>query len=112
MLDVLGQDYLRTARAKGLPERLVISRHAFKNAAIAVVTVAGIDFSVLMGGAVITETVFAWPGVGSLAVQAINNRDVPLVMSSTMIFAVMIVVVNLMVDLLYGALDPRIKVGR
>ena len=112
LLEVLSQDYIRTAAAKGLRENVVVLRHGLRNALLPVVTATGVAFAVLMGGAVITETVFAWPGVGSLAVQAINNRDVPLVMSSTMIFAVMIVVVNLMVDLLYGALDPRIKVGR
>ena len=112
LLEVLSQDYIRTAAAKGLREKVVVLRHGLRNALLPIVTATGVAFAVLMGGAVITETVFAWPGVGSLAVQAINNRDVPLVMSSTMIVAVLIVVVNLMVDLMYGALDPRIKVGR
>lgn len=112
LLEVLSQDYIRTAAAKGLRENVVVLRHALRNALLPVVTATGVAFAVLMGGAVITETVFAWPGVGSLAVQAINNRDVPLVMASTMLVAVLIVVVNLGVDLLYGALDPRIKVGR
>jgi peptide/nickel transport system permease protein len=112
LLEVLSQDYIRTAAAKGLREQVVVLRHGLRNALLPVVTATGVAFGVLMGGAVITETVFAWPGVGTLAVQAINNRDVPLVMSSTMIFAVLIVAVNLVVDLLYGLLDPRIKVGR
>ena len=112
LLEVLSQDYIRTAAAKGLREKVVVLRHGLRNALLPIVTATGVAFAVLMGGAVITETVFAWPGVGSLAVQAINNRDVPLVMASTMIVAVLIVVVNLMVDLMYGALDPRIKVGR
>jgi peptide/nickel transport system permease protein len=112
MLDVLGQDYIRTAAAKGLREALVVARHGLRNALLPVVTATGVQFAILMGGSVIVESVFAWPGVGSLAVQAINNRDVPLVMASTMIFAIIIVLVNLCVDLSYGALDPRIKVGR
>ena len=112
LLEVLGQDYIRTAAAKGLRERIVLLHHALRNALLPVVTSTGVQFAILMGGAVIVETVFAWPGVGSLAVQAINNRDVPLVMASTMVFALIIVVVNLGVDLSYGALDPRIKVGR
>src|SRR5919199_4409076 len=112
LLEALSQDYIRTAAAKGLRENVVVLRHGLRNALLPVVTATGVAFAVLMGGAVITETVFAWPGVGSLAVQAINNRDVPLVMASTMLVATLIVVVNLVVDLLYGALDPRIKVGR
>ncbi len=109
MLEVLGQDYLRTARAKGLPELLILRRHAFKNAAIAVVTVAGVDLSVLMGGAVITETVFAWPGLGRLVIQSIFNRDYPVVQAAVFVVAVVVVVANLIVDMLYLYLDPRIR---
>jgi peptide/nickel transport system permease protein len=111
MLDVLSQDYLRTARAKGLFEQAVIVRHALRNALIPVVTASGIQFALLMGGAVIVETVFAWPGVGSLAVSAINNRDVALVVSTTFVFAVFILIVNLLVDLSYGLVDPRIRLA-
>ena len=109
MLDVLSQDYLRTARAKGLLENAVIVRHGLRNALIPVITASGVQFAVLMGGAVITETVFAWPGVGSLAVSAINNRDVALVVSATFVFAVFILIVNLLVDLSYGLVDPRVR---
>src|SRR5688572_1556686 len=111
MLDVMGQDYLRTARAKGLLERAVIVRHGLRNALIPVITASGVQFAVLMGGAVIVETVFAWPGVGSLAVSAINNRDVALVVSATFIFAVFILIVNLLVDLSYGLVDPRVRLA-
>jgi len=108
MLDVLRQDYVRTARAKGLTERLVIWRHALRNAAIPVVTVVGLQVGLLMGGVVVTETVFSWPGVGRLAVQAIYARDFPVVQAVVFLFAVIFVVVNLLVDLAYSALDPRI----
>jgi len=109
MLDVLSQDYLRTARAKGLLEQAVIVRHALRNALIPVITASGVQFAVLMGGAVIVEQVFAWPGVGNLAVSAINNRDVALVVSATFVFAVFILLVNLLVDLSYGLVDPRVR---
>ncbi|MBC7358184.1 MAG: ABC transporter permease [Desulfacinum sp.] len=109
MLEVLGQDYVRTARAKGLKERLVIGKHALKNALIPLVTVAGMQFGFLIGGTVIIETVFAWPGVGRLVVQAIFNRDYPLVQACVLVLAVIFVVVNLLVDLLYVYLDPRIS---
>lgn len=111
MLEVLGQDYVLTARAKGLREFAVIMRHALRNALITVITVIGVRFATLMGGAVITETVFSWPGVGSLAVQAIHNRDIPLVMAATFVFAVVILAVNLLVDLSYGVIDPRIRLN-
>jgi ABC-type dipeptide/oligopeptide/nickel transport system permease component len=111
MLDVLGQDYLRTARAKGLLERAVIIRHGLRNALIPVITASGVQFAVLMGGAVITEQVFAWPGVGNLAVSAINNRDVALVVASAFVLAVFILLVNLLVDLSYGLVDPRVRLA-
>ena len=109
MLEVLRQDYVTTARAKGLSERVVIWKHAFKNSLIPVITLVGVEFGTLLGGAIITETVFAWPGVGRLTVQAINNRDFPLVMGSVMILALTLVVINLIIDLFYVFLDPRIK---
>lgn len=112
LLEALGADYVRTADAKGLRRAYVVLRHALPNTLLPVVTATGIQFISLMGGAVIVETVFAWPGVGTLAVQAVINRDVSLVMASTVVFAAIAVVVTLCVDLGYGALDPRIKVRR
>ncbi len=109
MLEVLGQDYVRTARAKGLKEVVVVGKHALKNALIPLVTVAGMQFGFLIGGTVIIETVFAWPGVGRLVVQAIFNRDYPLVQACVLVLAVVFVVVNLLVDLLYVYLDPQIS---
>ena len=109
MLEVLGLDYIRTARSKGLREHLVIYKHAFKNALIPLVTVAGMQFGFLLGGTVIIETVFAWPGVGRLVVQAIFNRDYPLVQAIVLVLAVIFVAVNLLVDMLYMYLDPQIS---
>ncbi len=111
LLEVLGQDYVRTARAKGLREYAVILRHALKNSLIPVVTIIGLDFSVLLGGAVVTETVFAWPGVGSMAVKAIGQKDFPVVVGAVTILSLLFVGINLIVDLLYGYLDPRIRYG-
>jgi ABC-type dipeptide/oligopeptide/nickel transport system permease component len=109
MLEVLSLDYIRTARSKGLKERIVISKHAFKNALIPLVTVAGMQFGFLLGGTVIIETVFAWPGVGRLVVQAIFNRDYPLVQAVVLVLAVLFVAVNFIVDMLYMYLDPQIS---
>jgi peptide/nickel transport system permease protein len=109
MLDVLGQDYVRTARAKGLREGRVVTRHALKNAMIPIVTVVGVQAGYLLGGAVLTETVFAWPGVGSLMVQGILARDVPLVQGCVLVVALSFVLINLAVDVLYAYLDPRIR---
>lgn len=109
MLEVLNLDYIRTARAKGLGEFMVIGKHALKNAMIPLVTVAGMQFGFLIGGTVIIETVFAWPGVGRLVVQAIFNRDYPLVQAIVLVLAVIFVLVNLLVDILYVYLDPRIS---
>lgn len=109
MLEVLSLDYIRTARAKGLREFFVIGKHALKNALIPLVTVAGMQFGLLIGGTVIIETVFAWPGVGRLVVQAIFNRDYPLVQAIVFILALIFVAANLLVDLLYIYLDPRIS---
>jgi ABC-type dipeptide/oligopeptide/nickel transport system permease component len=109
MLDVLGQDYIRTARAKGLVERLVVVRHGLRNALIPIVTVVGVQAGYLLGGAVLTETVFAWPGVGTLMVQGILARDFPLVQGCVLVIALSFVVINLAVDLLYAWIDPRIR---
>lgn len=109
MLEVIRKDYIRTARAKGLAERLIVLRHALKNAAIPVVTIMGIQLGMLLGGAVVTETVFSWPGVGRLAIQSIHNRDYAIVQSVVFMTAGAFVVINLAVDILYAWLDPRIR---
>lgn len=108
MLDVLKQDFITTARAKGLAERVVVYKHALKNALIPVVTVLGLQFGILLGGAVLTETVFAWPGVGRLLVDAILRRDYPVVQGTVMLLALLFVFINLIVDVIYAYLDPRI----
>lgn len=108
MLEVLNQDYIRTARAKGLHERAVIMRHALKNALLPVVTVVGLQIGALLSGAVVTETVFAWPGIGRLAVSAIAGRDFPVIQGCLLVIATIFVLVNLCVDLLYAVVDPRI----
>ena len=109
MLEVLSQDYIRTARAKGVSGPPVVWKHALKNAAIPIVTIVGIELGTLLGGSVITETIFAWPGVGRLSVQAIANRDYPVVQAAVFLLATTFVVVNLLVDLVYTYLDPRIR---
>jgi ABC-type dipeptide/oligopeptide/nickel transport system permease component len=109
MLETLGQDYIRTARAKGVVERVVVLRHGLKNALIPIVTVVGVQAGYLLGGAVLTETVFAWPGVGTLMVQGILARDFPLVQGCVLVVALSFVLINLAVDLLYAWLDPRIR---
>jgi ABC-type dipeptide/oligopeptide/nickel transport system permease component len=109
MLEVLGQDYVRTARAKGVGEVRVLAAHALKNAAIPIVTLLGLQFAQLLGGAVVTETIFAWPGIGRLVVEAIFNRDFPVVQGVVLVVSLIFVAVNLLVDLAYAALDPRIR---
>jgi peptide/nickel transport system permease protein len=109
VLDVLRQDYVRTGRAKGLGEGMLLRRHILKNALIPVVTVVGLQIGSAFSGAVVTETVFAWPGIGRLMVQAITTRDFPIVQATVMIVSVIFVTVNLIVDLIYAWLDPRIK---
>jgi peptide/nickel transport system permease protein len=109
MLEVIRLDYINTARAKGLRESRVIWKHALKNAAIPVVTIMGLQFGALLGGAVVTETVFSWPGIGRLAIQGIYNRDYPVVQATVFIAAVFFVGINCVVDLLYTILDPRIR---
>lgn len=109
MLDVVNADYLRTARAKGLPERMVVGKHALKNALIPVVTVVALDMAALLGGAVVTETIYAWPGMGRLFYQALNQRDFPMIMGCVIFTSVLLVVFNLLADIVYGFLDPRIR---
>ncbi len=108
MLEVLRQDFIRTERAKGLSEKIVIYKHAVRNAMIPVVTVIGLNFGLLLAGAILTETVFSWPGVGSLVVKAVYERDYPLVLGSILIFAIIFVIVNLITDIFYTYIDPRI----
>jgi peptide/nickel transport system permease protein len=109
MLEVLGLDYIRTAYAKGVRPRLVIVRHAVRNALIPVITVLGLQFAGLLGGAIIIETIFAWPGIGRLAVNAIWRRDYPVIMGTVLIFSFTFILANLIVDILYTVLDPRIR---
>ena len=109
VLEVLRADYIRTARAKGLAELLVVAKHTLKKAAIPIVTITGLQFGTLLGGAVVTETVFAWPGIGRLAIQSIYNRDYPVVQCAVFLSAVIFIVLNFLIDLIYGFLDPRIR---
>jgi len=109
MLEVLQQDYVRTARAKGLAERFVIYRHALRNAAIPVITVTGLSLGFMLSGAVIIETVFSWPGMGRLIVQAVPGRDFPVIQAGVFVFALIFVALNLLVDLLYTVVDPRVR---
>ena len=109
MIDELQEDYIKTARAKGLSEIRVYLKHALKNSLIPVITVLGLQFGTLLAGAIITETIFSWPGIGRLTVQAINARDYPLVQGCILVIALTYVGANLLTDLVYGLLDPRIK---
>ena len=109
LLDVLHEDYIRTARAKGLAERRVIVRHGLRSACIPLLTVAGLTYGSILGGTIITESVFAWPGVGRLALEAVYNRDFPLVQAIVLVAASMFIFINLFVDVAYGWLDPRIR---
>ncbi len=109
MLEVLGLDYVRTARAKGLKEKTVVTRHVMRNAMLPVVTVIGIQLGSLMGGAILTETVFSWPGIGKWVFDAISGRDYPIVQSVTLLIAIIFVLVNLIVDISYAFLNPRIR---
>jgi peptide/nickel transport system permease protein len=111
MLEVLHQDYVRTARAKGLPGRRVTFKHALRNAIIPVITLIGLTIPTLLGGAAITEAIFSWPGVGQMGVQAVQNRDFPVVLSFVMIGGVGVVLGNLLADVFYAVADPRIKLG-
>jgi len=111
MLEHLPLDYVRTARAKGISERLVVLRHVFRNSLIPVVTLVALGVPTVFAGALITEQIFAIPGIGALLISAINNSDTPVVMGATFIFAVLVVLFNLVADVLYGVLDPRIRYG-
>jgi peptide/nickel transport system permease protein len=111
MLEVLSQDYIRTARAKGLAERLVIYRHALRNAALPVITVTGLSLGFMLSGTIIIETVFSWPGLGRLIVQAVPGRDFPVIQAGVFVFAVIFVGINLLVDVLYTVVDPRIRLS-
>src|SRR3989475_1352318 len=109
LLEALGEDYVLTARAKGLAERRVIGKHALRNSAIPIVTLAGLEAGQLLGGAVVTETIFAWPGLRRLTVQALLNRDFPVVMAAVSVTSIVYTLMNLVVDLLYAWLDPRVR---
>ncbi len=109
MLDVIRQDYLRTARAKGVPERTIIRKHALRNALIPIITIFGVQFSNVLGGSVLAETVFAWPGVGRLVVDAIDQRDIPTVTGALVMTTMLVTIVNLLIDIVYAFVDPRIK---
>lgn len=109
MLEVLRQDYVRTARAKGMHERLIVLKHAFRNALIPIITVTGLQFGTLLGGAVLTESVFAWPGIGRLMVDSIIARDYPVVQAAVLVVAVGFIAINLLVDILYAYVDPTIR---
>ncbi|OGP98427.1 MAG: ABC transporter permease [Deltaproteobacteria bacterium RBG_19FT_COMBO_52_11] len=111
MIEILSQDYIRTARAKGLGERAVLFRHALRNALIPVITILGFQFGMLLGGAVITETIFAWPGVASLVVESIFNSDFPVVQAAVALFAILIVLANLITDITIAWLDPKVRFG-
>lgn len=111
MIESLARDYVRTARAKGISKRVVVVKHALRNALLPIVTVVGLQLGGLLGGAVLTESVFAWPGLGRLLVDAITNRDLPLVQGTVLVLALTFILVNLVVDLLYAAIDPRVRYG-
>lgn len=109
MLEVLGQDYVRTARSKGLTERAVVVNHALRNAWLPVVTMIGLEFGFLLGGVVVIETVFSWPGIGRLVFNAINQRDIPVVQAAVIVLSLIFIALNLIVDLVYARIDPRVK---
>jgi ABC-type dipeptide/oligopeptide/nickel transport system permease component len=109
LLEVLNQDYVRTARAKGLYGRVVIFRHAMRNALIPVITVFGLQFGAFLGGAVVTESIYDWPGLGSMALQGILKRDYPMVQGAILLVVAIFILMNLLADLSYGFLDPRIR---
>jgi len=109
VIEELSSDYVRTARAKGLSESQVLFRHAFRNALIPILTILGLQFGTLLAGAIVTETIFSWPGIGRLAVQAISARDYPLLQGCILLIAVSYVVVNLLTDMIYALVDPRVR---
>jgi len=109
MLEVLGEDYIRTARAKGLSKGRVVAKHALRNALIPVITVMGLQVGMLLSGAILTETIFAWPGIGKWLIEAINRRDYPIVQGGLLLIATLIILINLLVDLMYGVVNPRVR---
>ena len=109
MLEVLGEDYIRTARAKGLSSLRVVALHALRNALIPVITVIGLQVGVLFTGAILTETIFSWPGVGKWLIEAINRRDYPVLQGGVLLLGVVVMAVNLLVDVTYGVINPRIR---
>ncbi len=109
MLEVLGQDYVRTARSKGISETAVVIHHALRNAWLPIVTMIGLEFGFLLGGVVVVEMVFSWPGIGRLVFNAINQRDIPVVQASVIILALVFIVLNLIIDIIYARIDPRVK---
>jgi len=111
LIEVLKEDYIRTARAKGIKEKVVVWKHAFRNSMISVVTVIGLQFGFLLGGSVVTESVFAFPGLGSLLIESVNYRDYPAIQSLILIFSLHFIVINLLVDILYAVLNPEIKLS-
>ena len=111
VIEVMNMEFIKTARAKGVGETMVVVKHAFRNACIPVITVLGLQFGQLLGGAIITETVFAWPGVATLTVDSIRNQDFPVVQCAVVLLALIIVAVNFIVDMVVGFIDPRIRVS-
>jgi peptide/nickel transport system permease protein len=111
MLETMGEDYVRTARAKGLPERTVVLKHALRSALTPILTIFGLDIGVLLGGAVLTETVFSLPGLGAYSIQAIGMNDLPKLLGVTLIVAFFVILCNLVVDILYAVVDPRVRLG-
>ena len=111
MLDVLGDDYIRTARAKGLAEGRVVLKHALRNGLIPIITVLGLDFGAYLTGSILTETIFSWPGIGRYVVNAISRRDLPAIQGSVLFLSAVFVLVNLLTDVAYAKTDPRVKVG-
>ena len=109
MLEVLSQDYVRTAKSKGLTNYAVIMRHAMRNAWLPVVTIIGLEFGFMISGVVVVEVIFAWPGLGRTVFDAIANRDIPLVQAAVVIISIFVIIINLITDLIYAKLDPRIK---
>jgi dipeptide transport system permease protein len=109
MLEVLGEDYVRTARAKGMPPHRIVGIHALRNAMIPVITTIGLQVGVLMAGAILTETIFSWPGIGKWMVDAVFRRDYPVIQGGLLVIAIIIMIVNLIVDVLYGLINPRIR---
>jgi peptide/nickel transport system permease protein len=111
MLEELSSDYVRTARAKGLPTSVVLVRHALRNALIPIITILGLQFGTLLAGTIVTETIFSWPGIGRLTVQAISSRDYPLLQGCILVIALSYVLVNLLTDVLYALIDPRVRLS-